>query len=417
MANTKISQLPSWSGTVADSRWFVMNNIGETQTFKFSGWTSQLIPGNGNNSYVTINLPRTYTPDADMIVMGSHNAASSGQYSTILGGRNNKSNNQWGTVVGGYSNTAGYISGIFNSAAVTATGNVAVMVGCEGGSLQNGTVAGIYSSYNASFQGSNENSCGMFAGFSNTMIHTGTQASAMIAGRENYWRHFDSRDPAIGAPKYAMGVLIAGYKNRIEGNTTNSSGSHAFPILIGGRENILKGAEAGDSATSGCSIFSSYNCTLAGRQLLSGIYNSSGSTTPSGKTQIVQIGTLNRTPDVDYTTNVENLHVYRTPSTQVQSELSGVTFTGSSAINLNNGSKSQLYLSGNSNIEFSNVRDGATFLLKTRTDGNYTVTWTATGYSFLFAGGIKDPGNTVTDLWRFEVFGTIIYGQRIHDFT
>jgi hypothetical protein len=42
MANTKISQLPIWTGTAADLRWFVMNNSGETETYKYSGYTSPI---------------------------------------------------------------------------------------------------------------------------------------------------------------------------------------------------------------------------------------------------------------------------------------------------------------------------------------------------------------------------------------
>jgi len=53
MANTKISQLPIYSGNAADIRRFVMNNSGETETFKFSGYSSQLIPGTGTNSFRT----------------------------------------------------------------------------------------------------------------------------------------------------------------------------------------------------------------------------------------------------------------------------------------------------------------------------------------------------------------------------
>jgi len=52
MANTKISALPTWSGTARDLRWFVMNNSGQTETFKFSGFTSPFRPSNGTNSFV-----------------------------------------------------------------------------------------------------------------------------------------------------------------------------------------------------------------------------------------------------------------------------------------------------------------------------------------------------------------------------
>jgi hypothetical protein len=126
------------------------------------------------------------------------------------------------------------------------------------------------------------------------------------------------------------------------------------------------------------------------------------------------LGTSGRTGTSDYTTYVENIHAYRTPSTQVQSVSSGTTFT----CNLNNGAKSQFYITGTSTINITNVRDGASFMIKTQTDGNYNITWTATGgYTFLFEGGTKDPGNNVIDIFQFEVFGNVIYGSRKHNFS
>ena len=125
------------------------------------------------------------------------------------------------------------------------------------------------------------------------------------------------------------------------------------------------------------------------------------------------LGTSGRTATADNTTYVENLHTYRTPSTQVQPISSGTTFT----CNLNNGAKSQFYITGTSTINITNVRDGASFMIKTQTDGNYNITWTASGYTFVFAGGLKDPGNNVTDIFVFEVFGSVIYGNRRHNYS
>jgi hypothetical protein len=85
---------------------------------------------------------------------------------------------------------------------------------------------------------------------------------------------------------------------------------------------------------------------------------------------------------------------------------------------LDNGAKSQFYITGTSTINITNVRDGASFMIKTQADGNHTMTWTATGgYTFLFEGGIKDPGNNVIDIFQFEVFGNVIYGSRKHNFS
>jgi len=56
-------------------------------------------------------------------------------------------------------------------------------------------------------------------------------------------------------------------------------------------------------------------------------------------------------------------------------------------------------------------------MIKTQTDGNYVTTWTASGYTFVFEGGLKDPGNNVTDIFVFEVFGSVIYGNRRHNYS
>jgi hypothetical protein len=125
------------------------------------------------------------------------------------------------------------------------------------------------------------------------------------------------------------------------------------------------------------------------------------------------IGCSGRTATASATTYVENIHSYRTPSTQVQPISSGTTFT----CNLENGAKSQFYITGTSTINITNVRDGASFMIKTQTDGNHTITWTATGYTFVFTGGLKDPGNNVTDIFVFEVFGSVIYGNRRHNYS
>jgi hypothetical protein len=82
MANTKISQLPIWSGTAADLRWFVMNNSGETETFKFTGYTSQLIPGGGTNSFETIGATAATT---NSIVIGKNSYVANGDNQIFIG--------------------------------------------------------------------------------------------------------------------------------------------------------------------------------------------------------------------------------------------------------------------------------------------------------------------------------------------
>jgi len=50
MSNIKISNLTTWTGTPTDIKWFVMNNAGNTETYKVSGYTAGLVPGTGTDS-------------------------------------------------------------------------------------------------------------------------------------------------------------------------------------------------------------------------------------------------------------------------------------------------------------------------------------------------------------------------------
>jgi hypothetical protein len=85
MANTKISQLPSYTGTAADIRWFVMNDSGESTTYKFSGYSSQLIPGVGTNSYMT---PNQIADGNGSIAIGT-SVNANGADSVVIGNSNN----------------------------------------------------------------------------------------------------------------------------------------------------------------------------------------------------------------------------------------------------------------------------------------------------------------------------------------
>jgi hypothetical protein len=405
-----ISNLPLYTGNTYNG-YIIWNNSGETTTYK-TLYQQQLIPGIGIESSVSSNLPQSYAPNDYMYILGKTNAASSGDYSSVWGGRNNKTDNQFGAVVGGYSNTAGYICGVFAGGNNNAQGSCSVILGGESNTLSNTSVFGMLSCYNSTATMGNDNSNAMIAGHSNLFSANGVQGNAMIGGRSNSWYHADSRDPVIGAPRYGLGSMIGGYQNIIAGLVGTASGSHAFPFLVGGKGNALRGEESNDSATSGCSIINSYDSTIIGPTNASGMFECLSSTI-SGKTQAVMLGTSGRTANADYTTYVENLHTYRTPSTQVQPISSGTTFT----CNLNNGAKSQFYITGTSTVNITNVRDGASFMIKTQTDGNHNMTWTATGYTFVFEGGIKDPGNNVTDIFVFEVFGSVIYGNRRHNYS
>jgi hypothetical protein len=351
MANTKISQLPSYTGTAADLRWFVMNNSGETTTYKYSGYTSpflstgttnkviqpvedkallQIGSGNTFNDYSGTNLKNA-------IVIGNRNKVDGAPDKPVMFIGNDLDSQQFGSYALHIGN-GHYASGSYNisvgDSGIEMNGNYGLIIGSAGGSQAHKS----WGEYNFNLGQSNQTQ-GITGAYTFGKNHT-------ISGGQ--W-----------------GGIFGGIGGSISSGNYNS--------ILGGENNSI-----------------------------------------TGGTNIAMIACSGRTANASNTTFVENLHTYRTPSTQVQPVFSGTVFT----CNLENGAKSQFYITGTSTINITNVRDGASFMIKTQTDGNYNITWTATGgYTFVFEGGIKDPGNNVTDIFVFEVFGSVIYGNRRHNYS
>ncbi len=572
MANTKISQLPSYSGTAADLRFFVMNNSGETETFKFSGYTSPFRFGDGTNSVVGAYLPSsratgiyslvggegtTTSANDNSIVWGkNHNVGVGGEGGKAMfgignnsngGGNNltfgtNSTNNGYYSIAGGESvNNQTNSSAVFGRSNTYTSGGRGFMAGNQN-TITDGTGAfvfgqshqmntnGGYDSYNAILGGdtsklnnamycaimggSNNNLSGITSSFGDfiygSAIVGGTGHTLngsfdfMAGGRNNISKNNQaatlSFNSIINGYNNSIGLnggrasnisqIIGGFSNSIinNGNLTSIIGS-SNSSTDGAASNmlIINSTSSSMDGSAFCNIQSSSSCALRSNGY-SGIYNSSSSNIPgytpyystimggsasnigqnfpngggnykgmynvetcniygtghhhlidNGKSNTIDstgdyntiingvsntisgstsgstmIGCSGRTSLASDTTHVENLHTFRTPSTRVQSVVSGTTFT----CNLENGGKAQFYLTGASTINITNVRDGASFIIKTQTDGGHTITWTATGgYTFLFKGGSSNPGNNKIDLFRFEVFGSVIYGELISDFS
>ena len=208
-------------------------------------------------------------------------------------------------------------------------------------------------------------------------------------------------------------------------NESGISGGSVNTIVGGARNEIINSPFNNDiigsedcliSQSDECSIYNSIFCEISGSNERITFINSSGSTIAAGNNQI-GIGLIGRTTNFVDTTSVENIHYFRRISTEVQAMVSGVIFTGTTAVDWNLGGKAQITITGASDVEFTNVRNGASFLLKTTTDGGHTINWSSAGYTFKWKGGDDTPGNNKTDLWRLEVFGTEIYGEKIADFS
>ena len=97
MANIKISALPTYSGNPSDNRWFIMNNSANTQTFKYSGYSSPLRYGTPANSIISPYLsPSSVGGIYDLNIQGTGNTISntSGLNQIIGGGNNNITGDQ-----------------------------------------------------------------------------------------------------------------------------------------------------------------------------------------------------------------------------------------------------------------------------------------------------------------------------------
>jgi hypothetical protein len=253
MANTKISQLPSYTGTAADLRWFVMNNSGETETYKYSGYSSPYkVVGttNSNNIY-------------DTNAMG-------GDFSSIVAGENNT-----------IPSTAGrnFIGGGTNNSITSSQDSV------------------ILASYDSIVRAAGRN--GIYSSFQGDITQTPNYQSAIMAS-------------AYCSIAYGNATaIVGGYSNTINGTNNDRS------VIIGGQSNTLTSTLDGTilNGVSNSLISSPKSSIIGGESNL--ITNSTDSSiiggtgnTMSGKTNVVMLGTSGRTATTSGATFVENLVVF-----------------------------------------------------------------------------------------------------------
>ncbi len=238
MANVKISQLPSWTGSSADLRWFVMNNSGETETFKFSGYTSPLKESDGVDSFVNVyDLPSKTAGDYQCIVGGYNNQIQSTQIRDfIFGGYDNvitsKSQGYGGTIVGGAQNTlygpsdgsGNYGASIFGSQACENNGYFGSIVGAIRGYIgrTNNHANIIGGDTNVISNGSNY---GFIGGGSSNTINGGH--SATVGGQSNNTAGTNA------------GFIGGGRFNSLGGGNSDSN------YIIGGQYSTAQGINSG----------------------------------------------------------------------------------------------------------------------------------------------------------------------------
>jgi len=236
MANVKISALPSYTGTAADLRWFVMNNSGETETFKFSGYTSQLIPGQGAGSYRTLNsgAPNPSASINDIII--GNNARTTGGGGGIAIGPNAVAgaNIRKGVAIGGDVSAAN--NGINVGWSSTADGDGACALG----------ILNIASSESSVAVGAVVNTTGVHAiGIGRDVNSTGLRSVAIApnttVSREN--------SCAVGGNAHSVSN---GKRQSIFGGVSNTiSSSNDDNTILGGNGNTIGGTTSG-STLVGC---------------------------------------------------------------------------------------------------------------------------------------------------------------------
>jgi hypothetical protein len=157
MANVKISALPSYTGSAADLRWFVMNNSGQTETFKYSGYSSPLKTVGTNNRIINSSYDSGLVNGDNSIILGC-------EIPFISGGSNN-------VIIGGFQ------SSIVGNASYS-------YILSQQGNISGGTGNGIFGGGGGIISGGSNNYNAILGGVYGT-ISGGTNYSAIIGGQTN----------------------------------------------------------------------------------------------------------------------------------------------------------------------------------------------------------------------------------------
>jgi hypothetical protein len=220
MANTKISQLPIWSGTNRDLRWFVMNNSGQTETYKFSGYSAQLIPGTGTNSYRT---PTETASGLRSIAIGE-GASSTGEDSVCIGNIGGEQAGYRSVIIGRHFQTAAANRQVIIGSGSYTTGQFSIAIGHETAANSGGIAIG---SNTTRAIGNNSISIG-------NANERGIGAFSSILGYNN----------RIGeAPNYNPGS----YNNIIASNSwiNPTNNTYSYNNIFGGTNNFITGTTSG----------------------------------------------------------------------------------------------------------------------------------------------------------------------------
>lgn len=282
MANLKISQLTTYPGSDNDLRWFVMNDSGETATYKFSGFTSPFKSGDATNSIVP-----SYFPSSS----GVTSATTYVDKLFSVDGKINGTNNN--LFIGGESDNtmvSGTLNGLIIGGKLNRLNNPSYDFG-DGGEW-------IIGSRNCEIAPGSRGYYNGILGSLNSTVGFGI-ASNIIGGQENTNNGgvssivASSSSNILGA-NVDNAIIIASNQSTIQDNSgraglysSNLSSINTCPqsVVIGGNNNSMS------------------NCVTSA-------FIASQTSTISSKTQAVMIATSGRTASQNYALHTENLVLF-----------------------------------------------------------------------------------------------------------
>lgn len=452
MANVKISALPSYTGSAADLRWFVMNNSGNTVTFKFSGYTSPYRFGNTTNSILNVySSSSDIAGDYDNIMGGSGNTiTNTGGFNNILSSEDSTIGGtaaKWNTIIGGQENEISstnasgqnYIIGGYSNQIINDTWYATML------NVYNGYISNSYWSTIIGGDGNYISANGFYGGYSailggsgNYIQHAGTgggSASAIIGCQNSYVQNAGN-GIVIGA---VSSYISGGIRNFIQSSNSSMVNDVNYGAIIGGHNHGMNGGNesgifagysntmtnAQDSAILGGrgNSIDMNNACCGGNVIMGGLDNyinnnpgihsaiiagttnvirdsspksaiiASETSVVSAKTQAVMVGTSGRTALYDYTVHFDNTHNYKTESFNV---IAAGNVGGSINVDCSLGTIYTFTMTANTTPNFINLRDGQRFTFIVNNSGTFTVPTATVGgvSSTVYAkGGTLNPTN------------------------
>lgn len=376
MANIKISNLTTWTGTPTDIKYFIMNNAGNTETYKVSGYTSLVEPGSGTGSIKSLNYTSANNSnDYGVLLGGTNNQMTSGQRGAIIGGYNNQSTTYKNDIFigGGNGNSVnGDYSGVIGGFSNTNTSIKGFMGGGESNTLsgnRNWTLGGLNTTNSANYGG-------LFGGENN--FNAGDY-NALLGGSSNN----------ITGGLYMC--ILNGETNRITnglfsnvlGGASNTHNNGNYSSIVAGNGNSMLGNSSGVFVGETNVIDNAdYSAIIAG-----------SNTDIPGLDYSVMVGTSGRTALYSATTHVENIHTFKTESFK---EYNGGNVGGSIDVDCSQGSFFLFTMTADTTPNFINVRNGQRFFFIVYNNGSWAVpTATLNGASgkVMAKNGSISPGN------------------------